>query len=91
MEAKRSLTTEEISSIVDGFDPIDWVQMELLAKLPPGKRIYPSLPDINVDADLSPLAGQSVDFVLDLRPENGSSAQDDGGLWIAPVIYRLNP
>ncbi len=43
MEAKRSLTTEEISSIVDGFDPIDWVQMELLAKLPPGKRIYPSL------------------------------------------------
>ncbi len=43
MNAKHSLTTDEISAIVNGFDPIDWVQMELLAKLPPGKRIYPSL------------------------------------------------
>jgi hypothetical protein len=43
MENKHSLTPEEISAIVDGFDPIDWVQMELLAKLPPGKRMYPSL------------------------------------------------
>lgn len=51
----------------------------------------PSLPDIQVDADLSSLAGQSVDFVLALRPENGSSAQDDGALWIAPHIYRPNP
>ncbi|MEO7840468.1 MAG: hypothetical protein ABIU06_14060 [Anaerolineales bacterium] len=38
---KQTLTSEDISKIVDGFDPIDWVQMELLAKLPPGKRIIP--------------------------------------------------
>jgi hypothetical protein len=37
------LTPEDISAIVDGFDPIDWVQVKLLASLPPGKRIYPSL------------------------------------------------
>ena len=43
MENKRPLTSEEIAAIVDGFDPIDKVQMELLAKLPPGKRMYPSL------------------------------------------------
>jgi len=43
MAEKRTLTSEEISRIVDGLNPIDWVQMELLAKMPPGKRIYPSL------------------------------------------------
>ncbi|MBN2117452.1 MAG: hypothetical protein JW730_12825 [Anaerolineales bacterium] len=43
MEKKRSLTSEEISAIVDGFGPIDRVQMELLAKMPPGKRIIPML------------------------------------------------
>ena len=43
MENKQLLTSEEISAIVDGFDPIDWVQMELHAKLPPGKRIIPML------------------------------------------------
>ncbi len=43
MNEKHPLTSEEISDIVDGFDPIDKVQMELLAQLPPGKRIYPSL------------------------------------------------
>jgi hypothetical protein len=43
MSEKRHLTPEEITAIVDGFDPIDWVQMGLLAKLPPGKRMYPSL------------------------------------------------
>ena len=51
----------------------------------------PSMPDIHLDEDLSSLVGQNVDFVLALRPENGSSAQDDGALWIAPVIYRPNP
>ena len=40
---RKTLTPEEISAIVDGFDPIDVVQMELLAKLPPGKRIIPML------------------------------------------------
>jgi hypothetical protein len=29
--------------IVGGFDPIDWVQVELLAKLPPEKRLIPGL------------------------------------------------
>jgi hypothetical protein len=43
MSERKPLTSEEISAIVDGFDPIDRVQMELLAKLPPGKRIIPML------------------------------------------------
>jgi hypothetical protein len=43
MTEKRTLTSEEISAIVDGLNPIDWTQMELMAKMPPGKRIYPSL------------------------------------------------
>lgn len=43
MDAKRVLTSEEISKIVDGFDPIDWVQVKLVANLPPGKRIIPML------------------------------------------------
>jgi len=43
MTEKRTLTSEEISAIVDGFDPIDWVQMELLAKLPFEKRLIPGL------------------------------------------------
>jgi hypothetical protein len=43
MTEKQTLTSEDISKIVNGFDPIDKVQMELLAKLPPGKRMYPSL------------------------------------------------
>ena len=51
----------------------------------------PSMPDIHLDEDLSSLAGQSVDFVLALRPENNTSAPQDGALWIAPVIYRQNP
>ncbi|MBI5838498.1 MAG: hypothetical protein HZB19_00215 [Chloroflexi bacterium] len=43
MTEKRTLTSEDISKIVDGLNPIDWVQMELLAKLPPGQRILPAL------------------------------------------------
>lgn len=43
MEKRKPLTSEEISAIVDGLNPIDWVQMELLAKLPPGQRILPTL------------------------------------------------
>ncbi|MEO8357576.1 MAG: hypothetical protein ABI621_16855 [Chloroflexota bacterium] len=39
MIAKRPLSSKEISSIVEAFDPVDWVQMELLATLPPGQRI----------------------------------------------------
>ena len=43
MIEKRTLTSEEISKIVDGFDAIDWVQVKLIANLPPGKRIIPML------------------------------------------------
>ena len=43
MENKRPLTSEEISAIVDGFDPIDWVQLDLLAKMPPERRPIPGL------------------------------------------------
>lgn len=40
---KQTLTSEDISKIVNGFDPIDWVQIELLAKLPFEKRLLPGL------------------------------------------------
>ena len=43
MSEKRPLTSKEISALVAGLNPIDWVQMELLAKLPPGQRILPAL------------------------------------------------
>jgi hypothetical protein len=43
MSEKRALTPDEISEIVRGLDPIDWVQVELLAKLPPGQRYIPAL------------------------------------------------
>jgi hypothetical protein len=43
VDSKRVLTPEEISKIVDGFDPIDWAQVKLVANLPPGKRIIPML------------------------------------------------
>jgi hypothetical protein len=48
-------------------------------------------PAISVDADLSALAGQTVDFVLTLRPQNDTPPQQDYSLWIAPHIYRPNP
>jgi hypothetical protein len=40
---RKPLTSAEISAIVDGINPVDWVQMEIMAKMPIGKRIYPSL------------------------------------------------
>lgn len=43
MTDKKPLSSEEISAIVNGLNPIDWTQMELLAKLPPGQRILPTL------------------------------------------------
>ena len=43
MIEKRTLTSEDISKIMDGFDPIDWVQVKLITNLPPGKRIIPML------------------------------------------------
>ncbi len=38
MTDRKPLTSEEISAIVDSFDPIDAEEMEMMAKLPPGKR-----------------------------------------------------
>jgi hypothetical protein len=43
MTEKQALTSEDISKIVAGFDPIDWVQLDLLAKMPPEKRLIPGL------------------------------------------------
>lgn len=43
MTERKPLTSEEISAIVDGLNPIDWAQMELLAKMPPGQRIVPMM------------------------------------------------
>jgi len=43
MADRKPLTSAEISAIVDGFDPIDWVQMKLLAKMPFEKRLIPGL------------------------------------------------
>jgi hypothetical protein len=35
---RKPLTSEEISAIVDGFEPIDVEETERLAKMPPGER-----------------------------------------------------
>ena len=43
MGNKRPLTSKEISAIIDNFDPIDWVQLDLLAKMPFEKRLIPGL------------------------------------------------
>ena len=43
MDTKQPLSSTEISAIVDGFDPIDWVQVDLLAKMPFEKRLLPGL------------------------------------------------
>lgn len=34
-----ALTREEIAEIVSGLDPIDWVQLRLIAQLPPEEQI----------------------------------------------------
>lgn len=43
MSDKKPLTSEEIPAIVDGFDPIVWVQIDLLTKMPFEKRLIPGL------------------------------------------------
>jgi predicted lipase len=40
---KQILTSEDISKIVNGFAPIDWVQLTLLANMPIEKRLIPIL------------------------------------------------
>jgi len=47
-------------------------------------------PDVNVDEDLSSLAGKTVQFVLTLRPQNDDPTVDQS-LWISPYIYRPTP
>ena len=39
MKERKPLTSEEISAIVDGFEPIDAAEMKIIAKLTPGQRI----------------------------------------------------
>jgi hypothetical protein len=49
-------------------------------------------PPIEVDADLSTLAGQNLAFTLVIRLFHANiSPQHDNGLWVAPHIYRPNP
>jgi hypothetical protein len=43
MSTTPTLTPIEISAIVQGLDPVDWVQVELLAKMSPAKRIIPAM------------------------------------------------
>ena len=38
MTDRKPLTSEEISAIVAGIDPIDIEEMKMIAKLPPGER-----------------------------------------------------
>jgi hypothetical protein len=40
MADRKPFTSEEISAIVDGFNPIDWEEMALIAKLTPSQRIH---------------------------------------------------
>ena len=47
-------------------------------------------PALSVDADISTLAGQTVDLVLAIQPQNDTPLQDKC-LWIAPYIYRFTP
>jgi hypothetical protein len=43
MTKRKHLSAEEISAMVDGFDPVDWVQLDLLANMPPERRLIPGL------------------------------------------------
>jgi hypothetical protein len=43
MNTKPPLTPDEIAGIVRGLDPVDWVQIELLSKMSPSRRIIPAL------------------------------------------------
>jgi hypothetical protein len=43
MDKRKPLTPKEITAIVNGFDPVDWKQMKLLASMPIEKRLIPGL------------------------------------------------
>ena len=38
-----SIKKDPIVNLVQGLDPIDWVQMRVLANVPPERRIIPAL------------------------------------------------
>ncbi|HJR79224.1 MAG TPA: hypothetical protein VJ821_04060 [Anaerolineales bacterium] len=40
MTERRTLKSEEISDIVDSFEPIDVEEIEIIARLTPGQRIF---------------------------------------------------
>ncbi len=40
---KPELDDAAIAEIVRGLDPVDWVQVRLIANLPPDRRIVPSM------------------------------------------------
>jgi hypothetical protein len=40
---RPELTDEAIVELVRGLDPIDWVQVRLIAALPPERRIVPGM------------------------------------------------
>ena len=40
MRERKPLTSEEISAIVDSFEPIDVQEMEIIARLTPSQRIF---------------------------------------------------
>jgi hypothetical protein len=41
--ARPALDDADISAIVRGLPPVDWVQVKLIANLPPARRIVPGL------------------------------------------------
>ena len=41
--SQPKLDDEAISAIVRGLPPVDWVQVKLIASLPPARRIVPGL------------------------------------------------
>lgn len=41
--SQPKLDDEAISAIVRGIPPVDWVQVKLIANLPPAQRIVPGL------------------------------------------------
>lgn len=53
-------------------------------------RYMAGSPPIVVDFDLSPLAGQTVEFTLAVRPMD-EARQNDLALWVSPHIFRPTP
>ena len=38
-QADEAMSPSDIQALVDGLDPVDWVQLRLTASLPPRKRL----------------------------------------------------